>query len=68
MTGHGWWVDSARFHTDPSYAATMLDLAIASPSSALQDCAARLLAQLGLPDASNLLAAKGFAESGPANL
>ncbi len=47
MTGHGWWVDSARFHDDPSYAATLLGLAMASPSSALRDCAARLLAQMG---------------------
>jgi hypothetical protein len=47
MTGHGWWVDSARFHSDPAYAATLLDLAMASPSSALQHCAARLLAKMG---------------------
>ncbi len=47
MTGHGWWVDSARFHADPSYAATLLDLALASPSAALRECAARLLAQMG---------------------
>ena len=53
MTGHGWWVDSARFHTDPRYAVTLLDLAMASPSSALQECAARLRAQMGpdLPEA-----------------
>ena len=47
MTGHGWWVDSARFHTDPRYAITLLDLALASPSAALQVCAARLRAQMG---------------------
>ena len=53
MTGHGWWVDSARFHTDPRYAVTLLDLAMASPSSALQECAARLRAQMApdLPEA-----------------
>ena len=54
MTGHGWWVDSARFHDDPSYAATLLGLAMASPSQALRDCAARLQAQMGAP-ASGLL-------------
>lgn len=46
MTGHGWWVDSARLSTDPSYAATLLGLAMASPSAALRDCAARLQAQM----------------------
>jgi hypothetical protein len=48
MTGHGWWVDSARFHADPCYAVTMLDLAAASPSAALRECATRLLAQMGV--------------------
>ena len=49
MTGHGWWVDSARFSADPAYAATLLGLAMASPSSALRDCAARLQAQMEQP-------------------
>ena len=64
MTGHGWWVDSARFHADPCYAATLLGLAIASPSSALRDCAARLLAQMGLPAGSKPLPDNRFAASG----
>ena len=68
MTGHGWWVDSTRFHADPTYAATLLDLAMASPCAALQDCAARLLSQMGLPGASQLLPANGFAASGSGNL
>ena len=49
MTGHGWWVDSTRFSADPAYAATLLGLAMASPSSALRDCAARLQAQMEQP-------------------
>ena len=68
MTGQGWWVDSARFHDDPSYAATLLGLAMASSSSALQECAARLLAQLGVPAPGNLLPGNGFAASGPGSL
>ena len=42
MTGQGWWVDTARFHTDPSYAADMLRLAMSSSSFALRECAAGL--------------------------
>jgi hypothetical protein len=68
MTGHGWWVDSARFHADPSYAATLLGLAMESPSAALRECAARLLAQMGGAAASNLLPGNGFAASGPGSL
>ena len=68
MTGHGWWVDSARFHDDPSYATTLLDLAMASPSSALRECAARLLAQIGGPAADTMLPGSAFAASGPGSL
>ena len=68
MTGHGWWVDSARFHDDPPYATTLLGLAMASPSSALRDCAARLLAQMGGPAPGTLLPDTGFAPSGPGSL
>jgi hypothetical protein len=42
MTGQGWWVDMARFHTDPSYARDMLRLAMSSSSFALRECAAGL--------------------------
>lgn len=61
MSGHGWWVDSARFHADPFYAATLLGLAMASPSSALQECAARLLAQQGGAAAKTELRVASFA-------
>ena len=47
MAGQGWWIDTTRFHRDPSYAARFLRLALASPSSALRECAALLQAQLG---------------------
>ncbi|MDB5930506.1 MAG: hypothetical protein JWR60_2213 [Polaromonas sp.] len=43
MAGQGWWIDPARFHQDPSYAGHFLELAMASPSRALRDCAASLL-------------------------
>lgn len=51
MAGEGWWVDTSRFQTDPAYAAGFLRLAMASPSSALRECAAALQAQLGGPAA-----------------
>lgn len=68
MTGHGWWVDSSRFHADPSYAAAMLDLAIASPSAALRECAVRLLAQMGAPAPGMKLPGTGFSASRPGSL
>lgn len=45
MAGHGWWIDMARFHRDPAYAADLLRLAMASESASLRDCAAALQAQ-----------------------
>lgn len=51
MAGQGWWVDTLRFHDDPSYAARFLRLAMASSSSALRQCAALLQAQMGGPAA-----------------
>ncbi|MDP2371662.1 hypothetical protein [Rhodoferax sp.] len=48
MAGHGWWIDMARFHRDPVYATELLDLALASQSSALRDCAAVLRSRAGL--------------------
>ncbi|MFC5519542.1 hypothetical protein [Polaromonas jejuensis] len=51
MAGQGWWIDTSRFHSDPSYAAGLLRLAMASPFFALRDCAATLLAQIGGPAA-----------------
>ena len=68
MTGHGWWIDAARFHCDPSYAADLLRLAMASPSFALRDCAAFLQAQTGVPAASAMLPAAGFPASGQGSL
>ena len=68
MTGHGWWVDSARFHDDLSYATTLLGLAMASPSSALRECAARLLAQMGVAAPGITLPDTGFAPSRPGSL
>ena len=47
MAGHGWWMDTTRFHRDPTYAAGLLGLAMASESFALRECAATLRAQLG---------------------
>ena len=46
MAGLGWWIDTARFHRDPAYAAGLLGLAMASPSFTLRDCAASLQAQM----------------------
>ena len=51
MAGLGWWIDTARFHRDPAYAAGLLGLAMASPSFALRDCAASLQAQMSRPAA-----------------
>ncbi len=68
MTGHGCWIDAARFHCDPSYAADLLRLAMASPSFALRDCAAFLQAQIGVPAASAMLPAAGFPASGHGSL
>ncbi|MBK6294193.1 MAG: hypothetical protein IPF55_07590 [Rhodoferax sp.] len=44
MAGHGWWIDVARFERDPAYASELLQVAMASPSQALRDCANELLA------------------------
>jgi hypothetical protein len=50
MAGQGWRVDTTRFHGDRAYAARFLRLAMASPSLALRDCAALLMAQMGRAD------------------
>ena len=47
MAGQGWWIDTTRFHSDPSYAARFLRLALASSSFALRQCAALLQARMG---------------------
>ncbi len=44
MAGQGWWVDTARFHADPDYAAQFLRSALASPCAELRECAACLQA------------------------
>lgn len=44
MAGQGWWIDTTRLHTDPSYARQLFDLIDDTPSSALRDCAALLQA------------------------
>ena len=49
MAGLGWWIDTTRFHSDPSYAAGYLRLAMASQTFALRECAASLQAQIGGP-------------------
>jgi hypothetical protein len=46
MAGQGWWIDTTRFHSDPSYAACFLGLALASQSVALRESATLLQAQL----------------------
>ena len=45
LAGLGFWIDMVRFHTDPTYANHVLDLAEASDSLALQNCAASLRCQ-----------------------
>jgi hypothetical protein len=47
MAGHGWWIDMARFHREPAYAADLLRLAMASESVALRDCVSVLQARAG---------------------
>ena len=42
MAGQGWWVDTARFHLEPAYAAKCLASALGSASCALRGCAVRL--------------------------
>ena len=49
MAGQGWWIDTTRFHSDPSYAARFLRLALASSSFALRQCAALLQDLMGGP-------------------
>ena len=46
MAGQGWWVDTARFHCEPVYAAGLLRLALTSQSVDLRECAALLQAHL----------------------
>ena len=46
MAGQGWWIDTVRFHSDPSYAAGFFRLAQTSPSLALRECAAIVEAQI----------------------
>ena len=47
MAGQGWWIDTARLHTDPRYAAEMLELVQATELPALKHCADQLRAQVG---------------------
>ncbi|MEI8168257.1 MAG: hypothetical protein WCG50_01195 [Rhodoferax sp.] len=42
MTGQGRWIDLARFHNDAAYSSELLEVALASQSFALRDCAALL--------------------------
>lgn len=44
MAGHGWWVDTTRFHDDAAYASELLRCALASESVTLRRCAEELLA------------------------
>jgi hypothetical protein len=47
LAGMGYWIDMSRFHSDLSYASRFMELATASDSSALRDCAASLQTQIG---------------------
>lgn len=46
MAGQGWWIDTARFHSEPSYAADFIRLAKASTSADLRECAAQVEAEI----------------------
>lgn len=46
MSGQGCWIDTARFHSDPAYAAGLIRFALASKSFALRERAAMLQAQM----------------------
>lgn len=39
MAGQGWWIDTTRLHSDPSYAAGFLRLAMESQSFVVRECA-----------------------------
>ena len=55
MAGHGWRVDTTRFHDDAAYASQLLHSAMGSESAALRRCAAEFLARIagtGRPDAA----------------
>ncbi len=45
MAGHGWWIDTDRFHKDSSYAAHLLKLASESDTLVLRESAASLQPQ-----------------------
>lgn len=47
MAGMGWWVDMSRFRSDPVYACHYLNLAKASDSMELKNCATQLQQQMG---------------------
>lgn len=48
MAGMGWWVDMSRFRSDPVYAGHYLNLAKASESMELRNCATQLQQQMGI--------------------
>jgi hypothetical protein len=48
MAGQGWWIDPDRFQCDPSYAARLLRLALASESLALRESAACVQMQMSM--------------------
>ena len=45
LAGLGVWIDMPRFHSDPTYSSRFFELAEASDSVALRDCAASLQSQ-----------------------
>jgi len=45
MAGQGWWVDTWRLHTDPTYAGGLMDLALQLGLAPLAQCTAHLRAQ-----------------------
>ena len=46
MAGQGWWIDTARLHNDPAYAARWLELVESTGLPALKNCATQLRAQV----------------------
>ena len=49
MAGQGCWIDIPRFHHDPAYALTHLEMGLQSSTQALRQCAARLQALMPSP-------------------
>ena len=60
MAGHGWQIDTARFYSDPEYAAGFIERARTSNSATLRECADRVEAEMQLcSKGTNAAAASG---------